>query len=263
MSTSGAISQRFEFTDMHPLSTEAQPFRNSLSALAQVAMRMVGAEAYGLFRKKPETRILERQETGGVSLGELIVAEGLSLLELDRSRADHTVVQYAMGFQGSLAFWFRDSAHAREVRPQLDRIAGTMEEVWNAAHGSDRYVRLAREVADLETVLRDSKISERARGLLTLHRHDQIEAITRHVEGILRETSTRRILQAISQDLKEEIEERKLTGRAKEILQNEHKMSEEEAYTHLRLASRQSRRRLKDVARSVIERHSPEEFVSD
>jgi AmiR/NasT family two-component response regulator len=263
MNTSGAVSQRSEYTTMHRSRTSPRPFFNSLSALAQVAVRVVGADAYALFRKNSETRVFERQDASGDLLGDAALGERLQLLELNRSGADQAVIKYSLGFDGVLAFWFRDPAHAREARPQLDRIAGTVEAVWNAAHASERYAQLARDVADLETRLQDSKIADRARGLLTLHRHDQIEAIARHVEGILRETSTRRILQQISEDLKEEIEERRLSGRAKEILQTEQSMSEEEAHAHLRLASRQSRRRLKDVAREVIERHSREDIVPD
>jgi hypothetical protein len=251
MNTNGAVSQRSEFIDTHQLPTQAQPFQNSLSVLAQVAMRVVGADAYAFFHKNSATRLLEPQDAGGGLLGGGAFGEHLQLSGLNRSDAGQAVIKYSLGFEGPLAFWFRDPAHAREVQPQLDRIAATVEAVWNTAHASDRYAQLAREVADLEIRLRDSKIADRARGLLTLHRHDQIEAIARHVEGILRETSTRRTVQQIAQDLKEEIEECQVTGRAKEILQSECNMSEEEAHTHLRLASRQSRRRLKDVAQAA------------
>ena len=48
-------------------------------------------------------------------------------------------------------------------------------------------------------------------------------------------------------------------GRAKAILQKSQGMSEEEAHAHLRVVSRKSRRRVKDVARQVIEQHPAEE----
>jgi hypothetical protein len=160
---------------------------------------------------------------------------------------------------GVLAFAFHDDAHLREVRPQLDRIAGTIEAVWRAAHAVEEYSQLANHVTELETSLMDAKIADRTLGFLVTRGHDPIEGIVRHVEGVLRETPTRRTLQQISQELEEEVEERRLVGRAKLILQKAQKMSEEEAHAHLRVVSRKSRRRLKDVAREVIDQHSVEE----
>jgi len=58
-------------------------------------------------------------------------------------------------------------------------------------------------------------------------------------------------------ELEQEIEERRLAGQAKQILQTIQGISEEQSHAQLRLLSRKSRRRLKEVAEQVIrEQHS-------
>jgi AmiR/NasT family two-component response regulator len=230
--------------DMQQLTAKAKPFQNSLSALAQVAMREAGADGYAFFQKTTEALI--RQDAAGSVIAEDVFTSPL-------------VVTYALGADGVLAFTFRDDVRSREARPQLNRLAGTIEALWRAAHTVEEYSQLAHHVAELETSLMDAKIADRTLGFLLTRGQDPIEAITRHVEGVLRETSTRRTLQQISQELEEEVEERRLVGRAKAILQKSQKMSEEEAHAHIRVVSRKSRRRLKDVALEVIEQNSEEE----
>jgi AmiR/NasT family two-component response regulator len=226
--------------------TKAKPFQSSLSALAQVAMREAGADGYAFFLRNPETLKLARQDAGGSAITEDAFMNPL-------------VVTYALETDGTLAFAFHDHARLREVGPQLDRIAGTIEAVWRAAHNMERYSQLANRVAELETYLMDAKIADRTLGFLVTRGQDQIEAIARHVEGVLRETSTRRTLQQISRELEEEVIERRLVGRAKAILQKSQQLSEEDAHAHLRVVSRKSRRRVIDVARDVIEQYSAEE----
>jgi hypothetical protein len=233
-------------TNMQQMPTKAKPFQNSLSALAQVAMREACADGYAFFQKTTEPLRLLRQDAGG------------SLI-MDDVFANPLAVTYPLGADGVLAFAFLEHARLQESRPRLDRIAGTIEAVWRAAHAVEEYSQLANHVTELETSLMDAKIADRTLGFLITRGNDPIEAISRHVEGVLRETSTRRTLQQISQELEEEVEERRLVGRAKAILQKSRKMSEEEAHAHLRVASRKSRRRLKDVALEVIEQHPVEE----
>jgi hypothetical protein len=234
---------------------ETKPFQNSLSALAQVAMFQTGADGYALFRRIPDTRTLVRQDSCGTVITE-------DALERDPGNTNSSIVTYALGTEGLLAFAFHDQERFRELRPVLDRISGTIEAVWRAAHVRERYAQLATQVAELESCLMDSKIADRARGHLLNHAESTpVELIVRHVEGVLRERSTRRILEQIARELEEEVEERRLAGRAKAILQSVQGMSEEDAHAHLRLVSRNSRRRLKDVAREVIGRHRVEETV--
>jgi ANTAR domain len=232
--------------DIQQLPAKAKPFQNSLSALAQVAMREAGADGYAFFQKTTEAPRFLRQDASGSVI-------------TDDAFANPLVVTYPLGADGVLAFAFHDHARVRESRPRLDRIAGTIEAVWRATHTVEHYSQIAHHVAELETSLMDAKIADRTLGFLVSRAQDPIEAIARHVEGVLRETSTRRTLQQISRELEEEVEERRLVGRAKAILQKSQGMSEEEAHAHLRVVSRKSRRRLKDVAGEVIEQHSAEE----
>jgi len=236
--------------------TEPKPFQNSLSALAQVAMRETGADGYVFFRKDPNGASLLRYDASGTGVTE----------ELITSRADQ-VVTYKLGTEGVLAFAYQDETRAGQARPQLDRIAASINAVWTAAQLAGRYSELANEVADLEVRLMDSKIADRVRGYLS-NRSDSsstsspVDAIARHVEGVLRPASTGRMLEELSRNLEEEVEERRLTNRAKAILQSVHGMSEEEAHEHLRKTSRITRRKVKDVAMDLIERNPMRENAS-
>lgn len=233
----------------------SKPFQNSLSALAQFAMRAAGADGYAFFRRTLDNLPLVRQEASGSVIPQDALERDFNAENLTPESASPRVVTYPLGTDEILAFAFRDQARAREVRPQLDRIVTTIEAVWEAARTVGRYSQLASRVSDLEAGLMDSKIANRTRGFLASRTPDPIEVIVRHVEGVLRENSTRRILEQIARELEEELEERWLAGRAKAILQTKHGMSEEEAHTHLRMTSRKSRRRLKDVAQELVERH--------
>jgi hypothetical protein len=118
----------------------------------------------------------------------------------------------------------------------------------------DRYMLLVERLADLEARLMDSKIADRVQGYLADETDsDPSEAIARHVETVLRPTRTRVLLEQTLSELQEEIEERRIVGQAKRIMQANDSVSEEQAHIELRLRSRKSRKPLKDVARQVIE----------
>jgi uroporphyrinogen-III synthase len=55
-----------------------------------------------------------------------------------------------------------------------------------------------------------------------------------------------------TQEMKRQLETRKLVGRAKGILQSKHKLTEEEAYLRLRNESRRLRRPMRDLAEAII-----------
>ena len=141
----------------------------------------------------------------------------------------------------------------RTTGAQRDRIAATMQAI-GAAAAEDRYSRLVERLAELEARLMDSKIADRVRGYLTDETASEpSEAIARHVETVLRPTRTRIMLEQALSELEEEIEERRLVGEAKQIMQASDSVSEEQAHIELRLRSRKSRKPLKDVARQLIE----------
>ncbi len=230
-------------------SWEAKPLQNSLEAVAEIALQVTGAQGYAFFQNSRETGTPIRVAGGGA-----VVSEVQPELKADGA---HSLVEYPLGTNGvtsaSVIFRFSNNSEAQHARPRLDRFAATLQTIC-AAVATEKYSDLAGRVADLEARLMDSKIADRARGFLTHEANsDPAEAIARHVDGVLRPTPTRRILEQVLSELEEEIQERGLAAEAKQILQALYGISEEQAHTQLRLRSRKSRRRLKDVARQVIE----------
>lgn len=222
-----------------------RPFQNSLSALAQLALHETGAGGYAFFRHLPDTHRLTQYTAYGVDITEEAVIHG-----------SEKVVTYSLGKDGVLAFAFHDADESRKVKPQLDRVMAAIESVWSAAQTSIHYSELASHVAELETRLLDSRISDRVRGYLGRPAAPgTFDAIVRHVEGVLSPKSTGRALERLSEELEAEVEERRLTNRAKAILQSVHGMSEEQAHVHLRQTSRRTRRKIKDIAADLIQSH--------
>ena len=132
---------------------KAKPFENSLSALAQVAMREAGADGYAFFQRPAGNLGFVRQDAAGSEITEDVLANPLG-------------VTYSLGEDGILAFIFHDHTRLRQARPQLDRIAGTIDAVWRAVHTVEQYSQLANHVAELETSLMDAKIADRTLGFL-------------------------------------------------------------------------------------------------
>jgi len=215
--------------------TEFAVLRDSLEALAQVGLRATGARSFAFIAR---TGI---KETGAARSA----AEAPDTLEY-LLRTDGATA-------ASVTFTFGSDREATRARPRLDRIAATMQSIWTAA-AADRYADLVERVANLEARLVDSKIADRVRGYLADGiDSDPSEAIARHVETVLRPTRARVLLEQVASELEEEIEERRLVGQAKRIIQARDSVSEEQAYTELRLRSRKSRKPLKDIARLVVE----------
>jgi hypothetical protein len=222
-----------------------QPFRNSLSALAAIAMREVGAEGYAYLGKELTSGALQRLDEFGAPIPDdaLTSANGVRPYQLG---ADAFV-------ETSLAFTFSDPIQADEAGPRLDPSVETIRIVWAASEGTKDYWNLIGRVSELETRLLDAKIADRARGFLTSASKPNLTgAISKHVDTILRPTETRRLLESIIQQLEDEVEERRLAALAKGILQGTSGFTEEQAHAHLQALSRRSRRPLKDVAREVI-----------
>ena len=157
---------------------------------------------------------------------------------------------------GVLTFVFRGAVISPRAQSLLERIAGIIEEVWRLSQVPAMYARSAARIGELETALADSKIADRARGLLANHARDQdaIDTIVRHVESVLRPSQLRTTLDQFTKETEQELAERELAARAKAVLQSRYGMSEDQAHVHLRLVSRQSRKRLRDVARDVLAR---------
>ncbi len=156
---------------------------------------------------------------------------------------------------GILTFVFRGAAISPAAQSLLERIAGTIEDVWSLSPLPATYARNAARIGELEIELADSKIADRARGMLASATapRDVIDTMVRHVESVLRPGQLRTVLDEFTQEIEQELSERELANQAKAILQSRYGMSEDQAHVHLRLVSRKSRKRLRDVAREVIQ----------
>lgn len=211
-----------------------RPFQNSLEALAEVGARTTGALRYAVLEK-------------GARL----------------DPAPPAVVEYPLRVEGaivaSLVFAFAGNAEALRARPQLAHVAAAVQAIWSFG-AKDRYGDLIARVSALEEQLLDSKIADRARGLLTGETESEaIGILARHVERVLRPGSTRFFLERVSSELESEIEERQVVARAKQTLQAADRLSEEQAHQHLRILSRKLRKPLKDVAQRVFDDHCLQE----
>jgi hypothetical protein len=156
---------------------------------------------------------------------------------------------------GILTFVFRGATISPGAQSLLERIAGVIEDVWRLSLLPAAYARNAARIGELETGLADSKIADRARGILASATppRDAIDTMVRHVESVLRPGQLRKVLDQLTQEIEQELSERELANQAKAILQSRYGMSEDQAHVHLRLVSRKSRKRLRDVAREVIQ----------
>lgn len=114
----------------------------------------------------------------------------------------------------------------------------------------------AAESSPLDTRVLDAKIAERARGLMEDRAPDAIEDIARHVSGVLRPTPVHQTISLLLEQLREEFEARKLTSKAKTLLQSSCGMSEEAAHRYLQKANRESRRPLREIAEALVEEFS-------
>jgi hypothetical protein len=121
-----------------------------------------------------------------------------------------------------------------------------------------RYAALVAHAAELETRLVYAKIGDRARGLIKNYAPASFpsETFVRFSETILRPSETAIMLEQLAAQFEEQVQERNLTARAKAVLESAYGMTEEQAHHHLRLASRKSRRPLKDVAQEFIAERS-------
>ncbi|MDQ1473696.1 MAG: hypothetical protein QOJ99_5176 [Bryobacterales bacterium] len=222
-------------------------FESSLSAIARVAFQETKATGFALFQKTDEAPGLLRVAARGaeISARALEQAETLPLVAFPL----HT----EGAPDGFVAFSFPDRVASTQARESLNRLREAIEIIWAARHPNARYFDLLVGITNLEARLIDSKIADRAQGLLTGERGlDPLAAVVIHVKTVVRSGATSSTLENILKGLEDELDERRVTGQAKALLQATHSLSENQAYTHLRLLSRKSRRPLKDVAMDVI-----------
>jgi hypothetical protein len=223
-----------------------RPLPRSLRALAQIAIVDTGAAGCAIHQVDPITELRELKFTSGVQAPE-------------SDDAGFTVESFPLrvgeSVSGILTFVFRRSAVTHAKRAGLERVASAIEGVWRLALLPGIYGLNAARVGELESELADAKIADRACGMLAKGAppRDAIDTIVRHVESVLRPGQLGTVLAQLTQEIEQEIAERELTNRAKAVLQSRYGMSEDQAHVHLRLVSRKSRKRLRDVAREFLD----------
>lgn len=139
--------------------------------------------------------------------------------------------------------------------PLLKKLAQAIESVSTISQTPERYAQIARRIGELEVELVDAKIADRVSGILRhgVYSHPSLEAIVQHVDSVLRPSELERTLEQFERNLIEQLDDRRLTSQAKSVLQNRFGISEEEAHVHLRVLSRTTRKRLRDVAQALID----------
>ncbi len=246
-----------QLADVHAVDHDPErrpdaPLPRSLQPLAQIALEQAGAHGYAIYQVDPKTGLRALKFAEGAPVPELAAAvprpgdAGLTVTSFPL-RAGEEVT-------GVLTFVFRGAAISPRAQSVLERIAGAIEEVWRLSLVPQTYARNAANIGELEAALADSKIADRAHGLLAAGPSpDVIDVIERHVESVLRPGQLAVVLGQLIVEIRQEIAERELANRAKALLQSRYGMSEEQAHVHLRLVSRKSRKRLRDVARDLLQ----------
>jgi len=234
-------------TPLHP----AYRFVDSISALAHVVLKETRATGYALFSKDRESNRLLRLASFGTEIHpETLLQESAFVLV--------TLDLHASGFpDGRLAFAFRNQASSLHAERILSRFLVILESLFAAAARHRQYSNLITQISDLEANLINSKIADRAKGLLVADwQPDSLDEIAYHVKTVLRPGLALRTMEGVIKELEGETEARQLIAQAKILLQSQYSFSEVQAYTHLRLLSRKSRRRLREVALDVIAEHA-------
>jgi ANTAR domain len=238
-------------------SKQRDPLRQSVTSLALFAMYAAGADGYTLF---------EIGEAGGAPL--VRHSNGLAVPQWldpgDESSVPSAGVLAVALFPlyedgapaGSLAFVFRGSEISEDKLSILSRFARIIETVQALPHTT---ASLAARIGTLDAELAGIKIAERARGILagTLPRPEAIETLVSHVERVLEGRQFGSVLEQMLPELEDQLATKRAVLRAKALLESRHGMSEEQAYFHLRVKSRSTRRRLSEVAQELLAVEAP------
>jgi len=218
----------------------------SVKLLAEIAVYDAGAAGYAVFIVDPHTGQRELKLASGVPVPD---SQTSGLV------AGSFPLRIGDDISGILTFVFRGTVIRAATRIVLERTAAAIEAVWRLAVLPSHYARDAARVGAMETELADAKIADRALGMLANGSPPAgaIDTIVRHVESVIRPGPLQTVIQEIGERVEREIAERQVASRAKALLQSRYGMSEDQAHVHLRLVSRRSRKRLRDVARDVLQ----------
>lgn len=228
------------------------PLPQSVTSLARLAMYASGADGYALFEVDNASGAWSIRDSNGLELPHwLDPANQTGIRSLDGL----TVVVFPMyvdaALAGSLAFVFRGDEIPKEKQSILSRLAPLIEAVHALPHTT---AGLAARIGTLDAELAGIKIAERVRGVLAggVPEQETIETLASHVTRVLEGRQFGSVLEQLLPDLEEQLASRRVLLRAKSVLEARHGMSEEQAYIHLRVKSRTSRRRLSEVAQELL-----------
>lgn len=213
----------------------------SLVSVAHLAMQESRAYGFAVYGRIGET--------GFTPLYEFNASE---IKGADASRVVSLALKIAKKEVGKLVYLFREADVSRGDREILEQASRTVEAIWSLFDRSEALVQMARRVARLQAEVADLKIAERARGFVQNRRPNAIGIISHHVDNVLRAQRLPGLLEDLAHDLEHELAERALISRAKDLLQNSHGISEDQAYALLRSNSRKSRRKIGAVARQLV-----------
>ncbi|HYI92220.1 MAG TPA: ANTAR domain-containing protein [Bryobacteraceae bacterium] len=107
------------------------------------------------------------------------------------------------------------------------------------------------EATNLEWELADSKITDRAAGMLSSGEADA-QKVRQHVLRVLEPIPGISVITDRIDQLKAELADREDLAAAKKLLQSRQGLTEDEAYLHLQRSSRRTRRTISEVAREIL-----------
>ena len=139
-------------------------------------------------------------------------------------------------------------------RNVLDGLTSAAAELLQRANQTQAAAHVLAEITELEVELADLKIADRATAILgeSGGTEQGVSIVQEHVQRVLDGIDAGSTLTQQLQALRRQVQDRKLLNRAKAFLQRTRRMSEEEAYLHLRNASRRKRTPLRDIAQEVL-----------
>jgi hypothetical protein len=215
----------------------------SFEPLVLLVMRETSADGYVLYGYEQDCAFPVRLSSHGLEVPPAEQA-GLSVARLPLRVQNRDL--------GSLAFVFRASAVPDTAWRVLGRLARMLESIWSLFATPEGAIDLAVRISRRQAELADLKIAERAVGFLKHPEPDSVDTLAIHVECVLRARRFEAVLDQFASELEDQLEERKIITRAKELLQTTHGITEEEAYAQLRLSSRRSRRRISEIAHQLV-----------
>lgn len=224
----------------------------TLDALLQFARRASEADGYALYE------IEDGRLNPVLREGETIARINPTDLPLTRGAVpfdDFIATSYPLREQekicGLLTFAFRGEQVCVDSLATLDQLSRIIETVYRLPRLT---AHLASRVSCLEVELASLKIGDRISGLLASDplANKSVETVVRHVDSVLYKRPAISLLRQLLPDLEDRLAERKIVGKAKQLIQRHQAMSEEQAYLWLINRSRITRRRLRDIANEII-----------